>query len=427
MNVLEHLGGNLLTNANVNTSIWSKKYEPKNITEWMDNYAQINIINDWFNTPTKRILIVSGHHGTGKTTLIHLMCKKFKKTMFGMHSNTKRNKKEILTYHNTIKQFTKSGVFVLDDFELFVNKHEYVSLNEIFKLLTTNSEMRSIIMVNSLCAKKLSLFYEVSTHVELCFPNPKTIFRRCMDILDEEHVDIDDDGLKKLKNLIVIKKSDVRNIIDSLSIFQDITLEERRYEMDMYDTYETIIHSDDKLKDKLNLFANDSGTIPIISQENYIDYELDFESLWALSDRMSEGDTYHKTTFMMNLGMCVDVYGCLSTLCITTKPIKKRKKTRFGLIWTKQSASYQKKKYINDYLEHTNDVDANVAYFLCISDMLKHFIETVDTKHLIQLQRELNVSDPTYLFCLYNAFTLRKNIKQYTKKSFLSLISKLLH
>ena len=382
-------------------------------------------MNEWFIKNQKKILIVSGHHGTGKTHLVELMCKKYHKTMYIMHSNTKRSKKEITSYHDQIKHFTSSGIFILDDFELFITKHEYVSVHEIFKLITTNCDMKTILVVNLCCLPKLHGLSAESKTVILNFPSAKAIFRKCLSITEEENINLDDDGMKQLKKFIEVKKNDVRMILDSLNIFQSISFEERTNEMDMYDTYENIINNSHDLEKQLCLFSSDSGTIPIISQENYIDYGLDYKTLWRLSESMSNGDVYHKSTFMMNSNMCIDVYGCLSTLCLSVEPLKKTKKTRFGLIWTKQSASYQKKKYISDFQQHTNIYKSRHLDYLYLSDNLKHIVDNKDACELNNFLVCLNISDVSFVFSLYNAFTLRENIKQYTKKTFVNFIKKL--
>jgi len=398
----------------------SKKYSPVSISEWMGNIKQINEIKKWFEkADNKQCLVVTGTHGCGKTQLVKLFCKKYAIHTYTLDDVPKKSKKEFANFITQIKNFSQC-VLLLDDFEMILTKGECLSIADLNKTFIQESSMKVIILINEVYISKLSLISSCSRFVPLTLPDQKQIFRKCLHIFQCENIDHSDADLIILKDFITKKACDVRSIFDSLRMFKDVSHETIIKDIDMYTAYSLCTDPNVSIQNKCIHFSSDSGTIPIICQENYIDKITCLKTLTKISNNFSLGDVYHKASFTYNHHMCTDVYGSLSCFHLHEHKHLLNTKPRFGLIWTKQSAMYQKRKYINEYVMNEKNPFVNIAKLFYMSMNIKQL--TQDKKEIHVSFRHVNVEN---LFNLYNAFNNHENIlKQLSKKTFVSYMKK---
>ena len=76
--------------CDIQQNVLSLKYAPKTLSEFMGNYKQIQQIHAWFSQTNKKCLVLTGPIASGKTTLINLFSKAYKK-----HLHRKHNKQQI--------------------------------------------------------------------------------------------------------------------------------------------------------------------------------------------------------------------------------------------------------------------------------------------------------------------------------------------
>ena len=390
MDILNYFGKLPKTNDICHMTL-ADRHQPRVTGDFMGNYKQIQEVNDWFanknNEYAQKGLLIVGPTGCGKTTLSTLMCEKHRRNMFSRNTSHKRTRKELYAYYESIRRFTHNGVFVLDDMETLVNKNDNVSMTEIAKWADTTADdtIRMVYITNSVYINKMSAIASACKTVHLEYPPTKTLFSKCLDIAEKESVTLTDIEMRQLKQLIESQR-DPRMVINSINVVGLVYDVQKDIHMDIYDTYRTMLDSGARLDAKLRHFATDAGTIPIIFQENYIDFasSVSTETLASVSDSMSLADVYHKKMFARPTslsGVCTDTYAVMS--CVfpeyyENEDIRESKVyrfPRFGLIWTKQSAMYQKRKYWGRFEEHyAQPITTGETCIGSMNDMFKHLI-----------------------------------------------------
>lgn len=412
------------TTKEIKNTTLAEKHAPTKVQDFLGNYKQLKQIDAWFGSSKHHPLLVVGPTGCGKSTLINLMCDKYKKTKYLQDSLKKRTKNELFKYYESVKHFVVHGVFVFDELETVINKSDNISVNDISKwqVNEVTPVIRMIFICNDTYLNKLTGISSISEVVLLEYPQPKALFSRCLEILDSENIqDID---LVKLKETIADMK-EPRMIFNSLLLIGIVDSKKDSY-VDMYGIYRMMLQKDTDLDKKLRYFICEPGTIPIIMQENYIDSDLTPEQMCDLSDRLSMGDVYHKAIFVNNDPVQMSIYACLSTIYYGFDKAEQQKfytNPRFGSMWTRMSAMYQKRKYWSRFDDHCRDpyinTNVNVGH---MNDIYKHLF-TNDKKSFLEFVNHYSLDNVDTAFDLYNAYNV--STKTVTKKSFVTAFTKL--
>lgn len=450
MDLLNYFGNNKLPNDFVDDSHRHKKgltiaerHAPSKLSEFLGNYKQIQEIDQWFSSPVNTNgLLVAGPTGCGKTTLVSLACKKYGKNAYVLDSSHKRTRKEMNDFFQKVKHFTNNGIIVIDDMETLVSKSDSASMSELSKWPLAENTIRVIYVTNSVYLNKMSAISTVCKTIHVEFPTSTALFSHCLRIAETEDIELSDTQLVRLKEMIALQR-EPRSVINNLLMIDCVYNSSKDIHMDIYDTYRILLDSDASLDKKLRYFAVDSGTIPIIFQENYVDFahSMSDEDLVDISRSMSIADVYHKKMFTLCSTVCVDTYGCLSCvfpIMYTHPDIKKDKvykSPRFGLIWTKQSSMYQKKKYWSRFQEHyTQPITDECRGYM--NDIYKKLtFDYMKTKGapqkeaLLSFLRSYGISDnkqhmqtnAELAFDLYHTYNVNVDVKSVTKKAFIAM------
>lgn len=412
------------TEKDIKYKTLAEKYAPTKIQDFLGNYKQVKQVDAWFGSnKQQKPLLVVGPTGCGKTTLINLFCQKYNKTRYLQNSLKKRTKNELFKYYESVKHFVVHGVFVFDELETVINKSDNISLTDISKWQVNESKpvIRMIFICNDTYINKLTCISAISEVVLLEYPPPKALFSRCLEILEAENIDTD---LLKLKETITDMK-EPRMIFNSLSLIGIVDSKKDSY-VDMYGIYRMMLQKDTDLDKKLRYFTCESGTIPIILQENYIDSDLTPKQLCELSDRMSMGDVYHKAIFVNNDPVQMSIYACLSSIYYGFDKAEEQRfytHPRFGSMWTRMSAMYQKRKYWSRFDEHCKDPYINAAVNVGnMNDIYKSLFSS-DKEAFLEFVNRYSLDNVDTAFDLYNAYNV--SAKTVTKKSFVTAFNKL--
>jgi hypothetical protein len=411
----------------------SEKHAPSTIDEFMGNYIQKQSIHKWFSSDQPSLL-VHGGCGCGKTTLINLFVEHYKLHAFVNCSNNKRSKKELTQWYDKIKNNTNS-VLIMDEVETLVTKNENMSVSEIAKWVSKEN-IRVIFITNSVILNKLLVLkdHAMCTVVEVAFPDPKTLFRKCLDVLEKEKVKFDDEDLMGMKRSIHSLCCDTRSVLDGLLI-SGFTQGEKDKDLDIYQAYLQIVSPSVTLSKKMQLFGVDSGTIPVLFQENYIDMDLSITERCSIGNRMSDADVFHKKMFMHASNNYVEMYAAMSSIfCeMSNNKVNKRGNTRprFGLIWTKQSAMCQKKKYLQSIQQQLKLPFYNCNNFYFMYGFLRMMVDAYrsnpeDVSGLRKFIECYNIQEIETLFNLYVSFNIESKkveTKPLTKKGFYTMFS----
>eukprot|EP00959_Pyramimonas_sp_CCMP1952_P264681 5534211-Pyramimonas_sp.AAC.1 len=135
---------------------------------------------------------------------------------------------------------------------------------------------------------------------------------------------------------------------------------------------------------KLLALSSEPGTLPIIVHENYLDIKRMTPSrICEVADRMSLADVYHRSSFANNDndGVSGGVYGSLAA-CVPGLPDADKQgpsfdNPRFGSMWTRMSAMFQKRKYWNRFERHHRCVwlSQRTDHMAGMNDVFRHLIE----------------------------------------------------
>lgn len=390
---------NRITDDDTNRLL-SQKYTPKVMNDFLGNEAELETINAWFRSNDEGGLFVYGKSGCGKSSLIELFCKKYNLNVFNETSINKR-KKEIFEIHNSIKSYKQDGIFIIDDLETCLQRSDNITISDLVNLISTTT-IRIVFIANSLYINKMSSLCNACCCVEIHYPSFDDLLQRCYTILEKENITVSDIERENLKTIIRNENCEPRCIINTLHMLScdpEFTSNRDR-DVDIYKAFDIIIDQNTNIKQKLNAFLVDTGTIPILFQENYINFKNTRQEQLAMAESMSMADILHKLLFN-HTGMCAtETYGLFAT--IFGKIIKGTKKPVFGLLWTKLSAMYQKRKYIkNIEIElMMGKLNNNVLYDM--NDVYKHLFNHWATK--VKNKRKIDVSlreDPLVMY-FYN-------------------------
>jgi hypothetical protein len=394
-------------------SFLSDKYKAVNLSQWLDNKSQINKINEAM--VSKRHIVISGKSGTGKTSLIQLLSSFNNKTVYELQTNIKRTLKNISDYFCTMKADTKNSLFVIDDFEFFFNNVETINVKDLITMLY-KEEIQCVFIINDIYVSKLvsALTKRKFDQIFLTRPNQHILYDFCKAICVEEQIKYDQ---KSLEQYIIMNDCDVRFVVNTLPHYLHFDTLPKFHEVGMYEAFQNVIGSDYSFVDRLLFFQLEPGTIPVIAHENILDIKLGYEKTYNTLHNMSLADCFHKRTFPHLNQNESDTYAVLSSLCLHQfKP--KIQNPRFGLIWTKQAAKFQKKKYLNEFVSKTHYGPTSYTELSYLFYILNHSVYN-NNEMIWTFMQCLNIDNKS-MFNLYNGYTLRDE-KLVTRKFFTDL------
>lgn len=388
----------------------SQKYEPNTESQFLDNHEEIAKIDEWFKSKRPGALFVYGKPGSGKSCLVNIFCQKYKLSCFLQNSVNKR-KKEIFELYNTIKSFTHDGIFIIDDLETTLQRSDNVSISELVNLISDKT-IRIVFISDSLYINKMTNLINACVSVEIKYPSPDSLYTLCVDIMGKENIELTPTRSAHLKQIIANERCEPRCVINSLHLL-DIAPQKtsgRDRDLDLYNAYDVILDSKTSIPNKLHAFLLDTGTTPILFQENYIHFKNSRKEQLDICESMSIADILHKRLFNITCKCALEVYGIFATTFVDI--VKPTKKPVFGLLWTKLSAMYQKRKYIRN-IEEELSIGKLDSVLLCnMNDVYKYHFNNWAAK--VKNKRKVDISlrdDPTVkdYFNFMNYYNINKN------------------
>lgn len=388
------------------------KYGCATTAEWIENEDQLRNLRGFLSNPDKRLVVVTGEGGTGKTKMVNLLVNEL--GIGAYHYNRNQTTSHDLLF-GTVQDAGK--LLIIDDLESFFIHVESVTPKQLIMHVCAY-DLKMILIINELQMTKLITLLAKQTYdiVRLERPSVSSLLVKCQTICVAERFAHDESTLHQY---IVANNCNYRYIVNGLKHYKTLSCVSKFNQIGMYDAYVHAVKSE-KLEDRLKYFQLEPGTVPIIAHENIFDMKMSLPSLCNVLENMSLADVYHKQFFPYSDELHNNTYGVLSTIFLSLhNPVLK--KPRFGIVWTKQAAKFQKRKYLCDFIVSNRMRPISVMEFFHLFIILNEIVAT-RASFLKPFVDSLKCKNVQSLFSVYNGFTLREN-KKITKKSFLDLLA----
>ena len=251
-------------------TLWTEKYKPKNLRNIIGNKKKIKQIKEWIENfknkvpNTKKVLLISGEPGLGKTTTAHLILEEYGFDVIEHNSSDIRGKKNMLTvlkrsieYTNIVDIFNNNSKpigIIMDEIDNLcmggADRGGFSTFLSIIKedidFVNNKNKLKKKIMIynpiictyNNFNDKKLTELKKYAEHIIFNKPNNIEIDKFINRICNKEKIKIEDDAkillieyanydIRRLLNLLeyIVKKNkklktiNLKNIIDLKNIF----------------------------------------------------------------------------------------------------------------------------------------------------------------------------------------------------------------
>jgi SpoVK/Ycf46/Vps4 family AAA+-type ATPase len=139
---------------------WLEKYKPKLLKDFYSNNLEIEKAIDWIKRykldylNTKKVLLIIGNSGTGKTQLAEILLKEYNYEKIELNSTDVRSQKKIsdflkktLTFKNVIDMFNDSNKpigLLIDEIDTICKLSDKGGFNEFLSILKQNDKFETL-------------------------------------------------------------------------------------------------------------------------------------------------------------------------------------------------------------------------------------------------------------------------------------------
>ena len=353
---------------------WVEKYRPKKLDDVKGQDYAISRLKNFIQDfgKKKKVLILHGPPGTGKTTLAHVIANEKNSEIFELNASDLRNKQKLTERLKPAieqKSLIKENKLILVDEVDGISGVDRGGVQELLKLIE-NTTYPIIITANDIWKKNLSQLRSKGDLVQLKEIGYKIIQEILQEITKKENIVMNDNVLKSISTRA---KGDIRaaiNDLQSAARMRDpslITLDERDKETDIFNALRHIFKGK-PTKDTLRIFdsVNMSMDEIILWMEENIpkEYSHDPKSLEKAYDRLSKVDVFRGRIYKQQYWRFLLYENILASYGISAakspdKPIKTdftsyKKPSRILKIWINNQRIEKKKTIAEKYARHVH-------------------------------------------------------------------------
>lgn len=263
--------------------MWVDKYKPKLSTDLLGQSRNVQRIKLWLKSyePSRsKPLFIYGPPGIGKTTAAHLCCKEMKYEVIEFNASDQRNKNIIKEVINTAVSNSRLNFFgrasetkdaiILDEIDGMAGNEDRGGIAQlIIEMKHTKKPM--IFICNDGQSQKLRSLKDKCETIEFRRPDLEAIRAVVSKIASKEGFKIDN---TLLKNLAESSDYDIRQIINSLSLFKDGSSGqiEKTTRLNAFESTKKVLTSSSSMTifDRFECFFADYNIMPLFIFENYI-------------------------------------------------------------------------------------------------------------------------------------------------------------
>lgn len=420
--------------------LWTDKYKPNTLSEMIGNDAKLKSIHNWFKTfnnpKSKKILLLSGPPGIGKTTAANLALKEYNYNIIEFNASSIRGPKNIrdifdkvLGYNSVIDMF-KAGKMptgiIMDEIDTLCSGGDKGGMTEflnIIKSRKTKNEFNInnpiICTYNEFSDKKLTELKNLSFEIKMSKPNVINL---------EEVVDKIEKGegmnIEPSAKIIIIQHSmgDIRRLINILYdiytlhkselITLDIvdtmvnTFVKKDVDIQIFEMTRNILNTELSNNNLLNYYDSDRLQLPMMLHENYINsiYNKDipvdekFNKILECSEAFIENDIYQTAIYDNQSWEISDTMSLTYALKINEigklkKSFVKTDKIKYTVLLNRISQFHTNKKMINTLSNKLNlNLSFDDLYFLSEMIVFHLFNKNGNKNQLVNIIKNNNLT-----------------------------------
>jgi DNA polymerase III delta prime subunit len=320
------------------------------------------------------IQILHGESGTGKTSVINLICNTNNIDALEFNAGSKKS----LKYFNekifdflSNKSLEKTKAIIFDDFEVLIQEH--IGAISILDILCNYTQHPIFICVNSFYIQKLEKYKKCNMFFyKIPMPTKALITKHCLNITKKENIPKSKTIIQKL---IHENYPDIRKIINSL-----LQINNNKFDIFCHDftSQFTILQSKSmNLESKLKIGENELFIQIPIFHENYLNM-CDNDNISTISESLSNADVAHTYIYLnqlYNLTYLVVING----ICIPSYYMKNANnyKIKYGSVLSKVSNKKTKDKIFCSTKDILNT--QTIEQLKCLYEIKKQS-KTIQTK-----------------------------------------------
>lgn len=374
-----------------------EKYKPKTLKEIKGQDLAVQRINSFIKKfPEKKVLILHGPTGTGKTCLAHALCKETNSEILEINASDLRNREQIEKIIGEASQqkslFSKTKILLVDEID-GINKDDFGGLPELIKLIEETA-FPIIITANNIWDKKFSELRRKSELVQLKDLSYQTIFNIIKGISETEKLNLNDDILK---SIAIKARGDARAAINDLQTIDNEIKTENIHERDKEDNIFNVLNRIFKAPtDNSTMQLYDTLSMPLdeifLWLEKNIPLEYKGEELAKAFYALSKADVFRGRIYRQQHWRFLVYQNLLMSAGVSAskKEIKKgftiyEKPDRILKIWLINQKTQQKKSIAEKYakLTHTGKKRALKDF-----NIIKYIIKNPDITQKLNLTEQ---------------------------------------
>jgi hypothetical protein len=269
-------------------SLFTEKYEPKNISQIVGHKKILPDIFNWIHSPTTKLCLIEGPIGIGKSLCVKLICNQLKIQPYYVDNLQENININILKSFNHINRIT--------------NKKNYIIIEEIDTIATQNIEdiVKNINNINVpiICISNTNYIPQIKsisnmiTNFKMFAPYENEILEFLYPILRENKISLTQNNLK---NIISNCNNDIRYILNTIEIMTyDININNKNTInikdhtlMNMFEISKGLFDMDKSIDEKFDLFSLEYSIMPLFIQENYINNTINSKKMEKKMENIS--------------------------------------------------------------------------------------------------------------------------------------------